>query len=101
MRKRIDDGLRKSRFGVAVLSPNYIKDGKYWTKTELDGLFQLDSVDGKVLLPIWHNLTKMEVMEYSPIVASKLAMNTASMTPQEIAHELKKLLSDTEEKDNG
>lgn len=101
MRKRIDDGLRKSRFGVAVLSPNYIREGKYWTKAELDGLFQLDSIGGKVLLPIWHNLTKKEVMEYSPIIASKLAMNTASMTPKEIADELKKLLTDTEDESNG
>ena len=100
MRKRIDDGLRKSRFGVAVLSPNYIKEGKYWTKAELDGLFQLDSIGGKVLLPIWHNLTKKEVMEYSPIIASRKAMNTASMTPKEIADELKKLLINTEDKDN-
>ena len=101
MRKRIDDGLKKSRFGVAVLSPNYIREGKYWTKAELDGLFQLDSIGGKVLLPIWHNLTKKEVIEYSPIIASKLAMNTASMTPKEIAEELKKLLTTTEDKDNG
>ena len=101
MRKRIDDGLKKSRFGVAVLSPNYIREGKYWTKAELDGLFQLDSIGGKVLLPVWHNLTKKEVMEYSPIIASKLAMNTASMTPKEIAEELKKLLTTAEDKDNG
>lgn len=101
MRMRIDDGLRKSRFGVAILSPDYIKEGKYWTKAELDGLFQLDSVGGKVLLPIWHNLTKKEVMDYSPIIASKKAMNTSSMTPKEISYELKKLLSDTEDEENG
>ena len=100
MRKRIDDGLKKSRFGIAILSPNYIREGKYWTKAELDGLFQLDSIGGKVLLPIWHNLTKKEIMQYSPIIASKLAMNTASMTPKEIADELKKLLINTENKDN-
>lgn len=92
MRARIDAGLRKSKFGVAVLSPNYIAEGKYWTKAELDGLFQLDSVNGKMLLPIWHELTKKEVMEYSPIIASKLAMSTALMTPKEIAEELVKLL---------
>lgn len=92
MRAKIDDGLRKSRFGVVVLSPDYIKEGKYWTKAELDGLFQLESVNGKMLLPVWHNLTKKEVMAYSPIIASKLAMTTASMTPAEIAEELAKLL---------
>lgn len=92
MRTKIDDGLKKSKFGVVVLSPDYIKDGKYWTKAELDGLFQMESINGKTLLPIWHNLTKKDVMMYSPIIASKLAMTTANMTSQEIAEELKNLL---------
>ncbi len=96
MRAKIDKGLAKSKFGVAVISPNYIADGKYWTKAELDGLFQLESVNGKMLLPIWHNITKKEVIEYSPIVAGRLAMTTASMTPKEIANELDKLLKNTD-----
>lgn len=29
MRKRIDKGLKKSTFGVAVLTPNYITDEKH------------------------------------------------------------------------
>lgn len=40
-------------------------------------------------------------MEYSPLIASKLAMNTSFMTPKEIAYELKKLLSSTEDVENG
>lgn len=92
MRARIDDGLKKSKFGIAVISPDYIADGKYWTKTELDGLFQLESINGKMLLPIWHNITKQQVMNYSPIIASKLAMTTASMTSEEIASEMNVLL---------
>ncbi len=104
MRQRIDDGLKKSKFGVVILSPNYIAEGKYWTKAELDGLFQLESVRGKILLPIWHNLMKKQVMEFSPIIANKKAMTTASMTAQEIAEELVNLLSDlehVEETENG
>ncbi len=99
MRKRIDDGLRLSRFGVAILSPNYIADGKYWTKAELDGLFQLESINGKKLLPIWHNLTKKQVAEFSPIIAGRRAMSTAILTPNEIADELKKLLPETRVED--
>ena len=95
MRAKIDFGLGKSRFGVIVISPNYIAEGKYWTKAELDGLFQLESVNGKSILPIWHNITKKEVMEYSPIIAGRLAMTTASMTPKEIADELVELLKET------
>ncbi len=33
-------------------------------------------------------------MNFSPIIASKLAMSTATMTPKEIAEELVKLLPD-------
>ena len=96
MRERIDEGLKKSRFGIVILSPNYIADNKYWTKAELDGLFQLESVNGKTLLPVWHNLTKQLVMNYSPIIANKKAMTTAIMTAQEIAEELQKLILQSE-----
>ena len=57
----------------------------------------MESVNGKTLLPIWHKLTKKEVMDYSPIIASKLAMNTASMTAKEIAEKLKELLDENED----
>ena len=92
MRSKIDDGLRKSKFGIAILSPNYIAEGKYWTKEEFNGLFQLESINGKKILPIWHNLTKNQVMKFSPMIADKKAMTTANMTLEEIAQALKELL---------
>ena len=93
MREKIDKGLAKSRYGVVVLSPNYIAEHKYWTKAELNGLFQVETVNGKTILPIWHNLTKKQVVEYSPIIADRKAMTTALMTPQEIAEALKELFT--------
>ena len=96
MRAKIDAGLSRSKFGIVVISPSFIAEGKYWTKTELDGLFQIESVNGKTILPIWHNITKKEVTAYSPLIASRLAMTTATMTPKEIAEELLKLLHPTE-----
>ncbi len=103
MREKIDRGLAKSRYGVVILSPNYIAEHKYWTKAELNGLFQVETVNGKTILPIWHNLTKKQVVEYSPIIADRKAMTTALMTPEEIAEELKELFTpdDTEEHENG
>ena len=97
MRQSIDNGLKKSRFGIVVLSPSYIAEDKYWTKAELDGLFQIESLNGKTLLPIWHQLTKKQIMDFSPTIANRLAMNTASMTAQEIAIELEKLLKAEDE----
>lgn len=93
MREKIDKGLAKSRYGVVVLSPNYIAEHKYWTKAELNGLFQVESINGKVILPIWHNLTKKQVVEYSPIIADRKAMTTALMTAEEIAIQLKELFT--------
>lgn len=103
MREKIDKGLSKSRYGVVILSPNYISGQKYWTKTELNGLFQVETINGKTILPIWHNLTKKQVTEYSPIIADKKAMTTALMTPAEMASELKDLFipESMEEKENG
>lgn len=103
MREKIDRGLAKSKYGVVILSPNYIAEHKYWTKAELNGLFQVETVNGKTILPIWHNLTKKQVVEYSPIIADRKAMTTASMTPEEIAAELKELFTpdDTEDENNG
>ena len=93
MREKIDRGLANSRYGVVILSPNYIAPEKYWTKAELNGLFQAETINGKTILPIWHNLTKKQVTEYSPIIADRKALNTASMTPDEIASALKDLFS--------
>lgn len=100
MREKIDKGLSKSRYGVVVLSPDYIAEHKYWTKAELNGLFQVETINGKTILPIWHNLTKKQVVEYSPIIADRKAMTTASMTPEEIASELKNLFTPENMEDN-
>lgn len=92
IRTKIDQGLKKSKFGVVVLSRSYIK--KHWTQYELEGLFQREPYDGKLILPIWHDITKQEVQNFSPTLAGKMAMNTALMTPQEIAEKLKELVGE-------
>ena len=38
---KFDKGLKKSKFGVVILSRSYIS--KYWTNYELEGLFQRES----------------------------------------------------------
>ena len=92
LREEIDRGLRLSKYGIVVLSPSYIADSKYWTKQELNGLFQMESIDSGRILPIWHQLTKKEVANYSPIIADRKAMTTAILTPGEIAEEFAKII---------
>ena len=86
LRRKIDKGLASSRFGVVILSRAFF--GRGWTEYELDGLVTRAVSGEQILLPIWHNLTKREVMEYSPSLADRLARNTATQTVEEIAAEI-------------
>ena len=96
IRTEIDKGLIKSNFGVVILSKSYIK--KYWTNYELEGLFQRETNIGKLILPIWHDITKQEIQNFSPSLAGKMSMNTAIMTPSEIAEKLNELYSSSKER---
>lgn len=90
IRTEIDKGLKKSKFGVVILSHSYVS--KYWTNYELKGLIHRESNGGKLILPIWHIITKQEVQQFSPSLAGKMAMNTTFITPNEIAEKLSELL---------
>ena len=98
IRERIDDGLKKSLYGIVILSPDYIAEHKYWTKAELDGLFQKDSVQSNRLLPIWYKLSYEDVASYSPILASRKGIEAKYFTPAGIAYEFKKLLDEMKQK---
>jgi len=91
LRQKIDKGLAKSKFGIVVLSKNFIKKG--WTNYELDGIITRVVGGEQDLLPIWHNITKQEVIDYSPSLADKLARNTANFTVTEIAEEIAQVIN--------
>ncbi len=91
LRQKIDRGLAKSKFGIVVLSRSFIKKG--WANYELDGIITKVVSGEQVLLPIWHNITKQEVVDFSPSIADKLARNTANFTVEEIAEEIADLIN--------
>ncbi len=90
LRRKIDKGLANSRFGIVVVSRDFIKKG--WTNYEFDGIITKVVSGEQILLPIWHNITKQEVVNYSPSLADKLARNTAINTIEEIADEIAELI---------
>lgn len=93
LRRKIDQGLSKSKFGIVVISRSFIKKG--WTNYELDGLM-IKAISGQqLLLPIWHDITKQEVIDYSPSLADKVARNTSLETVEEIADEIAELIKST------
>ncbi len=74
LRQKIDEGLANSEYGVVVLSRSFF--AKNWPKAELDGLFAREMAGRKVILPVWHDITKGEVLQHSPMLAGKLATTT-------------------------
>ena len=87
LRRSIDRGLASSRFGLIVLSPDFFR--KEWPQAELDGLVSKQrATGGKVILPVWHRVTKDDVLAASPTLADLKALNTAVMTMVEIADEI-------------
>ena len=61
---------------------------KNWTQYELDGLVTREMTGEQVILPLWHRITKTEVISYSPSLADKIARNTSDFTIEEIAQEI-------------
>ena len=92
LRQEIDKGLRASKFGVVVLSKSFFE--KNWPQEELDGLFQMEMAKRTRILPIWHDITKDELEARSPMLASRLGMNTATSSTREIADALEALVRD-------
>lgn len=90
LRRSIDKGLANSRFGIVILSEHFFR--KEWPQRELDGLVQLETAGQSRILPIWHKISKDEVVKASPTLADKLALNTSFMTTEEIVDEIEKLI---------
>jgi hypothetical protein len=86
IRQMIDDGLRRSYFGVVVLSPNFFE--RAWTQYELDAIVQRDLSGSGRLLPIWHRLTQDDVAKHAPSLAGRLALPTSSYSTDQIVTEL-------------
>jgi hypothetical protein len=91
LRQKIDRGVASSKVGLVVLSPSFIAKG--WTNYELDGIVTRTVSGEQTLLPIWHNITKQQVIDFSPSLADKVARSTATHTVAEIAAEIADLLA--------
>ncbi|HXM01978.1 MAG TPA: toll/interleukin-1 receptor domain-containing protein, partial [Chthoniobacterales bacterium] len=74
LRSSIDRGLAQSRFGVVILSEHFF--AKHWPLQELNGLAAIEVGGSKVILPVWHGVTREDVARHSPMLADKKAVST-------------------------
>ncbi|MCE9584696.1 MAG: toll/interleukin-1 receptor domain-containing protein [Planctomycetes bacterium] len=92
LRRKIDEGLAKSRFGVVIISKAFFE--KNWPQTELDGLAQRESRGGKVILPVWHGVTHDEVKGYSLTLSDRIAARTEQGLAHVVGEIVKAALTD-------
>lgn len=76
--RSIDRGLVESRYGVVVISPAFLE--KAWPEYEYRSLVGREVGRDKVIIPVWHNISRDEVSNYSPWLADKLAVTDKDLT---------------------
>ena len=84
--RSIEQGLKKSRFGLVVLSKSFFK--KNWTEYELRALNAYEVSNPGIIIPIWHGVTLEEVRDFSPYLSDKLAIVTENKLIDDIVVEV-------------
>ena len=88
LRQQIDKGLVDSRFGIVVLSHSFFM--KPWPQYELDSLVAKSMIEGrKMLLPVWHQISREEIATRSPKLADLLGVDSSNGVKR-VAEELVK-----------
>ena len=88
--REIDRGLAKSRVGIVLVTPHFLKriQGESIADKELSVLLQ----EGQ-LVPIMHGTTFDALREVSPMLASRNGLNTAEDSMDEVAAKLADLVA--------
>ncbi len=79
---QMDAGLRKTRTGIALLTPAYLV-GRFWTERELGVLLSKST-----LIPVLHGVTFDEVKEYSGILPDLAGFTTERDSVGSIAEKI-------------
>lgn len=75
LRESIETGLKKCKKCILVLSQNFFSNNG-WTKKEFDSIFTREILeDKKLVLPVWYDVKKEQVFEYSPSLLNTVGIN--------------------------
>lgn len=69
----IDKGLTESRFGIVVLSKSFLR--KNWTDYEYRSLLSRQMNGNRIIIPLWYDITKEDILSFSPYLADVFAGN--------------------------
>ena len=88
--REIDKGLAKSRVGIVLVTPSFLKrvKGEGIADKELSALLARD-----LLVPIVHNTTFEELREVSPLLGSRSGLSTSEEAMVDVAAKLAELVT--------
>jgi hypothetical protein len=88
--REIDKGLAKSKIGIVLVTPNFLKrvQNEGVAEKELSALLATDQ-----LVPIVHNTTYDELRDVSPLLGSRNGLDTQEDTMENIAKKLAELIT--------
>lgn len=72
LRRKVDAGLARCRFGVVIFSESFF--GKHYPESELDGLAQREQDGRDLILPVWHDVDVEVVRRHSLRFADRVAL---------------------------
>ena len=72
LRESIERGLKSCQKCIVVLSKNFFSNSG-WTKREFDTIYTREILQEKrLLIPIWLDVEKQDVFDYSPVLLDTL-----------------------------
>ncbi len=88
--REIDKGLAKSRVGIVLVTPSFLKrvQGEGIADKELSALLARD-----LLIPIVHNTTFEDLREVSPLLGSRSGLNTIDDSMEDVADKIAELVA--------
>ena len=88
--REIDKGLAKSRIGIVLVTPSFLKrvEGEGIADKELSALLARD-----LLVPIMHNTTFEDLREVSPLLGSRSGLSTIEESMVDVANKIAELVT--------
>lgn len=93
LRESIEKGLKECKKCILILSPNFISN-KGWTKKEFDSIFTREILEEqKLVLPVWYQVTKKQVYDYSPSLLNVKGANWDNLGENEVYRQLHRVIT--------
>ncbi len=96
LRESIEDGIKNAKKCILILTKEFLTNPG-WTKKEFNSIFTREMIfNERIVIPIWYDIKKEEVYDYSPSLADTVALiwpEPTKMSEDEYKKEVEKLIS--------